>query len=171
MTKRSPPLLSGWLALAVAAATSGLTCGPQPAAAPTVTTPSTPAAAVPVFDPGRPDALPGPRSNAGWQAPAPVPLPPAPVPGATSLRGDAPAPPRPAATIRSELIPALQEHNKLLASKLLTEAAALGETAAATILYESLDGAHGKKFKNRRGRHAGLGSQEVSKRHYCAILY
>jgi hypothetical protein len=154
-----------WLAAVRAAAVLSVIviCAGTPAASPTVTEESLTPAVVPIFDPSHPDALPSPRSNVGWQAPAPVPLPPTPVPSVTSLRGDAStlAAVRTAAAIRPELVRALQGHDSAAAARLLTEAAGLGELPAAGLLYEALDAAHGPKFRNRRGRHAGLGPTEV----------
>ena len=122
-----------------------------------------PSGAVPLFDRSHPEALPSPRSNAELVAPSRTPAgegaPPAPVPGA--LRGGAPPPPRTVKAIGAELTAALVGTDSSAATRLLAEAAALGEMQAAQCLYESLDGAHGKLFKNRRGRHAGLGPNEV----------
>lgn len=158
----------GWQCIVAvrAAAVLVVICAGVPVASPAVT--ESPTTAVPIFDPSHPDAMPTPRSNVGWHAPAPVPVPPTPVPvlptpvlSATTLRGDASAPPRTAAAILPGLVSALQGHDSAAAAKLLNEAARLGELPAASLLYEALDGAHGPKFRNRRGRHAGLGPAEV----------
>lgn len=142
--------------LLIRAVVVALVCGGIPAASPTVT-PPTPA--LPLYDRSHPDALPSPRGNAGWHAPAPVPVPPTPVPipAVTSLRGDV----RTVAAIRQELVRALKDQNSTAAARLLAEVAGLGELPAAAVLYEALDAAHGPKFKNRRGRHTGLGPNEV----------